>query len=80
MIAEWLSILDAIADRSHRMGVLSPIASMPSHAYPMDGTSITIVVVSTPVHCLKWTPETPPPTDHALDSRGSMAIGVQIDV
>lgn len=68
----WVPPL-AVASRNHRMGVLVPIATMPSHTCPVDGTSVTAVAVPTPVHCAAWTPETPSLADHALEFDGHVA-------
>jgi hypothetical protein len=57
------------------------VASILSHACPMDETlTAPVVVVPTPVHCPAWTPETRSPTDHALKPSGFATIVVHIDL
>jgi hypothetical protein len=79
-VAKWLSIPHVVVGHSRHMGVPVPVASVPSHTSPMDGTSILVAAVPTPVHCLAWTHEASSPTDHAMESDGGMATGAQVDI
>jgi len=79
-VVEWLSIPCAIASRSRRMGAHVPVASEPSHTDHVDGTSVPIVVVPTPVQYPVWTSEASSPADHALEFDRCVAIGAPIDI